>query len=227
MKNKNIIAVTNLIRCLSLDELRNHEVVANLVRAFGIVQWGPAVFGEDELFRNHSVEVAGIYQTPGQISKALVCLSFFKIGSYLEIGVFQGGNFLFASEYLRRFNPEIKCYAVDPTNYLNDEISQIIEDSDWMEFIPSTSDSLFGNKFDLVMIDGDHSAEWVQRDWNNVGQFADFCMFHDIQETSCPDVIEFWGKIKDGKPFVEFLDHSAPVPLQGIGIVQNKKGEVA
>ena len=71
MKNKNIIAVQNLIRCLPINALEDAEVVANLVRAFGIVQWGPDAFGEDEKFKNASVEMAGIYQTPNQIAKAL------------------------------------------------------------------------------------------------------------------------------------------------------------
>jgi len=39
MKNKNIVAVRNLIRCLDIESLRNPEVVANLVRAFGLVKW--------------------------------------------------------------------------------------------------------------------------------------------------------------------------------------------
>jgi hypothetical protein len=43
VKNKNIIVVRNLIETLSIESLKNSEVVANLVRAFGIVQWGPPV----------------------------------------------------------------------------------------------------------------------------------------------------------------------------------------
>jgi hypothetical protein len=132
MKNKNIIVVRNLLRLLDLDSLRNFEIVANLVRAFGIVQWGDPVFGDEEKFKNASVDMAGMYQTPNQIAKALVYLSEFKIESYLEIGVFQGGNFIFVSEYLRRFNPDIKCTGLDPTNFLNPEIHAIIQSEDWL-----------------------------------------------------------------------------------------------
>lgn len=223
MKNKNIIAVQNLLRCLDLNSLRNAEVVANLVRAFGIVQWGPPVFGNDEIFKNRFGDMAGIYQTPDQIAKALVYLSDFEINSYLEIGVFQGGNFLFVSEYLRRFNPDVQCLGIDPTGYLNDEISAVIQKEDWLSFSDMTSDGLIGEKFDLVFIDGEHTGEWVRKDWENVGHHAKICMIHDIQETTCPEVVAFWKELKQttSKGAIEFLDHTSLVPLQGIGIIHN------
>jgi hypothetical protein len=93
MKNKNIIVVQSLIKQLDLDTLKRPEIVTDLIRAFGIVQWGPDAFGNDEKFKNATEDMAGIYQTPDQTAKALVYLSDFKINNYLEIGVFQGGNF--------------------------------------------------------------------------------------------------------------------------------------
>jgi len=218
MKNKNIIVVQNLIRLLDLESLRNYEIVVNLVRAFGIVQWGPPAFGEDEKFKNISDSAAGIYQTPNQIAKALVYLSEFEINSYCEIGVFQGGNFLFVSEYLRRFNPEIRCVGIDPTHYLNEEIKEIIKDEWFMTFKPITSDKIIGKEFDLVFIDGEHTGEWVKRDYENVGQYAKICMIHDIQEATCPDIGEFWKTIKGKKP-VTFLDCTTANPSQGIGVI--------
>jgi len=220
MQNKNIKVVRNLIQCLSLDELKKPEIVANLVRAFGIVQWGHPVFGDEEQFKNVSVDMAGIYQTPNQIAKALVYLSEFKIESYLEIGVFQGGNFIFVSEYLRRFNPDIKCTGLDPTDFLNPEIHAIIESEDWLEFIPATSDDI-KQKYDLVLIDGEHTGGWPERDYNNVGKFAKICMVHDIQETTCPDAVNFWKGLHKEK--VEFLDCTSELPTQGIGIVKGGK----
>lgn len=224
MKNKNITAVINLIHCLEIESLRNPEVVANLIRAFGLVCWGPPVFGEDEQFKNHATEMAGIYQTPDQLSKALVYLSSFKINTYLEIGVFQGGNFLFVSEYLKRFNPEIKCLGIDPTNYLNPEIRELTELSEWMRLASVTSDKLAGRKFDLVFIDGDHSAEWVKKDYESVGKEAKICMLHDIQEGACPAVMEFWAALKNNtkKTVKEFIDSPTGAPMQGIGMLHER-----
>lgn len=222
MKNKNIIAVRNLVRCLDLESLKNPEVVANLVRALGIVQWGPDAFGEDEKFKNPSVDMAGIYQTPNQTGKVLVYLSDFEINSYCEVGTFQGGGFLFVSEYLRRFNPEIKCLTIDPTNFLNPEIREIIESEMWLSFKAMTSDQIAGEEFDLCFLDGDHSSEWVKKDWENLGKHAKICMIHDIQEVSCPGVVEFWETVKGKKP-ITFLDYTSEKPSQGIGIIHNKK----
>ena len=224
IKNKNIIAVRNLIRTLDIQSLRNPEVVANLVRAFGIVQWGPEVFGDEEYFKNPYPYMAGIYQTPNQISKALVYLSDMEINTYLEIGVFQGGNFLFVSEYLRRFNPNIRCIGIDPTDFLNDEIKWLIDHETFISFKSINSDSVIGQEFDLVFIDGEHTTEWINKDWNNVGKFAKICIIHDIQETTCPDCIEFWNKLRQSKKkILEFLDYSSKIPTQGIGIIHNQK----
>jgi len=222
MNNKNIIVVQNLIRSLDHKTLQNPNVVINLIRAFGIVQWGPAVFGEDEVFKNANENMAGIYQTPAQLANALIYLSDFEINTYLEIGVFQGGNFLFVSEYLRRFNPKIQCLGIDPTWYLNDEIRNIIEAEMFMSFKSVTSDQIAGTKYDLVFIDGEHTEDWVKRDYENVGQYAKICMIHDINEMSCPGVVAFWNTIK-GKSYKECLDHTSDNPSQGIGIIKGAK----
>ena len=228
MKNKNIIVVQNLIRCLDLEALKNVEVVANLVRAFGLVQWGDGTFGDDELFKNPAVDQAGIYQTPAQIAEALVHVSQFKINSFLEVGVFQGGNFLFCSEYLRRFNPGIQCLGVDPSDYLNPEIKHIIDREIFVSYKSMTSDKLAGRSFDLVMLDGDHTAAGVNNDWENVGKQAKICMLHDIQGAICPDVVAFWKALKEANPdsvIKECLAYTGK-PTQGIGIIHNeeKKG---
>lgn len=221
MNNKNIIAVRNLIRALDCENLKNPEVVANLIRAFGIVAWGPPAFGDEEIFKNHNENMAGIYQTPPQLAGALVYLSEFEINSYLEIGVFQGGNFIFVSEYLRRFNPGIKCFGIDPTFFLNPEIAAIINQEDWLSFEHATSVEKAKQKYDLVFIDGEHHYGWPVTDWHNVGIYAKVCVFHDAQDVTCPEVVDLWESVKSepGRTTAEFFDHSTPEPTQGIGIV--------
>jgi hypothetical protein len=217
--NKNVEVVRSLIQNLSVEDLAKPQVVADLIRAFGIVQWGPAVFGDEERFKNQFTEMAGIYQTPPQMAAALVYLSKFKIETYCEIGVFQGGNFIFVTEYLKRFNPELQGVALDPTDFLNPQIKQIIDTEPHLSFLANTSKRIEGWKFDLCMIDGDHSEFWVNEDWNNLGKFAKICMIHDINENSCPAVRMFWNSIKKGQ-WAEFV---SPLPLQGIGIIVNEE----
>jgi hypothetical protein len=222
MKNKNIPAVQNLIRCLPLDSLKNPEVVANLVRAFGIVAWGPRTIGPEVRFINP--DNAGIAQTPDQIAKCLVYLSQFKINSFCEIGIYFGANLLFCSEYLRRFNPDIKCLGVDPTGFLDSDIKELIDKEIWITLKPMTSEDLKGEKFDYVFIDGDHVQPWVQMDWQNLGQHAKICGFHDLQDPGWPDVAQYWNTLKGNKDkvMVEFLDDLSNMKTHGIGIIHNK-----
>jgi len=221
MKNKNIIAVQNLLRCLSLESLKNLEVVTNLVRAFGIMYW-PSASGPEVAFIQQ--QGAGLAQTPSQIAKTLVYLSRFRINSFCEIGVYFGGNFLFCSEYLRRFNPDIHCTGIDPGNYLDSEIRAIIEQETWLNFKSCTSDEIAGMGFDLIFLDGDHTTPWITRDWVNVGQIAKICAFHDLQEPTCPDVGMFWATLQNEKKVkVEFLDDPSGQNIHGIGIIHERK----
>lgn len=222
MNNKNIIAVQNLLRCVDLASLKNPEVAANLVRAFGIMNWGPATTGPEARFIGSSG--AAIGQTPDQIAKALVYLSQFKIESFCEIGVMHGGNFLFVSEYLRRFNPDIQCLGVDPTNHLDPEIRAIIEKEMFLTFKSVTSEQIAGQAFDFVFIDGDHTDPWPGRDYENVGRHAKVCGFHDLQDPLWPDVAALWEGLKGNKKkvAVEFLDDPSGCRSHGIGIIHDK-----
>jgi hypothetical protein len=227
MKNKNIITVRNLIRCLNIDNLRNYEVVSNLVRTFGIMPWvhtGMPLSGPEEIFVNPT-GMAAIGQTPNQIAKALVYLSDFKIHSFCEIGICYGGNFLFMSEYLRRFNPDIECTGVDPSDYLDSEVKEIIDAEGWLHYEKVISDEIAGRKFDLVFIDADHTKEWIVRDYDNVGRYAHICMFHDVQETLWPDAVVEWNKLKSitDKEVMEFLDCEVGFTTHGIGMIHDRE----
>jgi hypothetical protein len=219
----NFIAVQGLLRQLPLDSLKDAEIVANLVRAFGIVAWGPRTIGPEMRFINP--DNRGIAQTPGQIAKALVYLSQFKINSYCEIGVYHGANLLFSSEYLRRFNPSIKCLGVDPTQYLDADIKEVIDKEIWITLKSITSEDIKGEKFDYVFIDGDHVQPWVQQDWQNLGQHAKICGFHDLQDPGWPDVGKYWERLKGNrdKVMVEFLDDPSNCKTHGIGIIHDKE----
>ena len=226
MKNKNIIIVQNLLRNLNLETLRKADIVADLVRAFGLMHWGPSVAGPEAQFINPP-DMASINQTPGQIAKALIYLSRFKINSFCEIGIFHGGNFLFMAEYLRRFNPDIQCLGVDPTDYIKEDIRKIIELSDWLRHARVTSEQIADRKFDLVFIDADHVTPWLKKDWENVGQHARFCMFHDLQDPMWPDVAMFWNELKGNKKImVEFLDDPSGCKTHGIGLIHEREREV-
>lgn len=221
---KTFIAVQSLIRQLPFESLKDPSIVANLVRAFGIVAWGPLTAGPETAFVTS--DNRGIAQTPDQIAKALVYLSQFQINTYCEIGVYHGANFLFCSEYLKRFNPTIRCLGVDPTveTYLDTDIKEVIDKEIWITIKSITSEDIKGEKFDYVFIDGDHVQPWVQRDWQNLGQHAKICGFHDLQDPGWPDVARYWERLRGNKDkvMVEFLDDLSNLKTHGIGIIHNK-----
>lgn len=226
MKNRNIAIVQNLLHCLDIASLRNFEVVADLIRVIGLTPWtydGMSETGPEARFINPP-GMASIGQTPDQIAKALVYLSDIKINSYCEIGIYYGANFFFVSEYLRRFNPEIQCFGVDPTNHVSPEIKELIKASNWMHLEFQTSKQMVGRKFDLVLIDGDHTTPWLVKDWENVGKYANICMFHDLQDSIWPDVAAFWAGLKGAKK-LEFLDCYPDRKTQGIGLIHNVVGK--
>ncbi len=229
MLNKNIIAVTNLIKLLRAEDLLNEEIVINLIRAFGLVQWGPPVFGADEVWKNRTSDMAGIYQIPKQLAEALIFLSDKEINSFCEIGTFQGGSFIFMSEYLRKFNPAIKCLSIEINpGYISPEVSKYVEENkEWLNLKICTSEDIAGSKFDLVFIDGNHIGGWIEKDWNNVGKYSSICMFHDIQEPSCSEVVDFWNTvIKPKYEIYEFTYNPTETPIMGIGITFHKEKSI-
>lgn len=220
MTNKNLIPIINLLRYLSLSELRNAEVVANLVRAFGIMNWGPNAAGPEARYISGGCAIG---QTPDQIAKALEYLSWFEIDTFCEVGLYYGGNFLFTAEYLKRFNPGIKCTGVDPNDYLDAEIKERIAGSGWLTLEATTSDRMAGRKFDFVFIDGDHAAPWPAKDYESLGKFAKICGFHDLQDPLWGDVGRFWATLPDeGMVKKVFLDDLSGKSSHGIGLIHRK-----
>lgn len=217
--NKNIEPVIEIIRNINKTSLQNEAVVENLIRSFGLVFDGAKFYGYDNKFMVDRREETGIYQTPRQFAQYLIWLSTKKITSYLEIGIFKGGSYVFACEYLKRFGLKT-CKALDITDqYLNEDIKPYLEG-----FEVGDSREVSAGDYDLVMIDGDHQYESAVEDYLNVGKFAKFCAIHDIVEPSCPGVIQFWNELKaiHTTNCVEFNFHSEGKNSQGIGVIKLK-----
>lgn len=105
----------------------------------------------------------------------------------LEIGRAKGYSF----SLFRYFFPDSHVVSIDPR--LDPDAVKVAElfDDNYL-FITGTSDDLkdIDIKYDLVLIDGDHSYEWVKKDWENIqGKMNDGCivLFHDIRNQSSMD----------------------------------------
>ena len=172
----------------------------------------PELYGEERKYMLSDRNELGIYQTPIQFASLLKYLEQYNFDSYLEIGVFRGGTFLFMKYFLQAKNPNIKLYCVDPTDNIHNLAKQEIQ----AYLIDGTSNDLI-NHYDLVFIDGDHSYNWAKLDWLNAGQHAKVCIFHDVNEPTCPGVVKLWNEVKQNKKHTEFIQTNH----QGIGVIHN------
>ena len=150
------------------------------------------------------------WQYPNQFSKYLTYLSDCNIKNYVEIGCHKGGTFIITVEYLSRFNKIEKCLAVDnwPRNIMKEysKINPCVEyltiDSKSSEFQKKYSD----RKWDLVLIDGDHSYVGVKADYQHVYANAKYIAFHDIKNIFCPGTQQIWQDVKSIEKNVKFYE---------------------
>lgn len=140
-----------------------------------------------------------IWQYPTQFSKYLAFLSQFQINSYLEIGVAYGGTFVFTTEYLRRFNPNLNAYCIDVR--VPSLLLELFAKKRRFAYITAKSSELYAHvdsdtRFDLVLVDGDHSRDGAMKDFFLVKDHAKIIAFHDIVNFKTPGAIDAWQELK-------------------------------
>jgi len=166
------------------------------------------------------------WQYPNQFSKYLVWLSEQNIGSYLEIGCRHGGTFIITVEYLQRFGTLDIAVAIDP--FYSDIVHSYAKFKNNIIYLTIASQDLEmknilnQNYFDLILVDGDHSAAGVRHDYHLVENRAKFIALHDIVNNVCPGVVHLWSNLKNsyGQTF-EFVEQYESLlhSYLGIGIV--------
>ncbi len=172
------------------------------------------------------------WQYPAQFSKYLVYLSSKNIKSYLEIGCRHGGTFIITVEYLKRFNHVPLACAID---IQESEIMRAYKRSEagiayglLSSLSPEGRTLCQQMRWDLVMIDGDHSYDGCSADYNTVRDHARLIALHDIVSDACPGVKQLWGELKRAVPVLrreEFVDQYESVVTRtgqkflGMGVV--------
>jgi hypothetical protein len=231
-----LVAGVELIRRVPLTRLRQTEFIeCEILPQLGL---------NDELVHEQAPSLSKyfgqgmgwrIWQYPNQFSKYLVLLSSLapRLNSYVEIGCRFGGTFVLTCEYLARFNPNFGgALAVDLIEQ-SELLKQYHECRDFEYFQGDSTGAEFAalirnRRYDLALIDGDHSFEGVLKDFK-VMRDCRVLVFHDIRSQACPGTTAFWTALQyflthEGQ-FHEFVDQYSDVaggPFLGIGVVERK-----
>ncbi len=230
-KHKEIdLSLLDLIKNATVNELTDINTLQNkILPKMGINNERPQMFPKE-------LTGFGLYycQYPIQFAKYLILLSTLKINSYLEIGVRHGGTFAITTEYLRKFNPNVKTYAVDigyspslAKNYNNNN-SKFIQINSLSNNFRSFVKQL--GLIDLVLIDADHTEAGCRYDYFSVKDYANIIALHDVANENCPGVIKVWQEIKDSNNYIihEFIDQYPEITKSqnknflGIGVAVKK-----
>jgi hypothetical protein len=128
-----------------------------------------------------------------------------QCSTWIEIGTLWGGSAILAA----LSNPNLKVIAIDPIERYQNE-APTCDDilANFLTFNVAHQISLVKAKSDpwplpldfvadAVMIDGDHSLEALESDWNNAKRIAKkFILIHDYDD---PPIRKFTEKIRDFK----------------------------
>jgi cephalosporin hydroxylase len=190
-----VAGCVQMIRNASLHELKNPEFLEHeLLPRLGLNNEN---FDE---FPAHLSKYSGyglkIWQYPTQLARYLADLATKRIGSYMELGVRHGGTFILTVEYLSRFGKLESAVAVDLVESPNlrsyaegtPSVTYIV-DSSTSERVKATIEC---RKWDLVLIDGDHTFLGCLHDYIAARNNARLVVLHDIVSDSCPGVQGVW-----------------------------------
>jgi predicted O-methyltransferase YrrM len=185
-----------------------------------------------------------ILQHPQEAAEFMAFLKEKNVRSYLEIGSWFGGSLW---HFVRTMPKGSRAVAVDwpnadgsrhqplpqlqscvnKLNGLGYDVRLLLGDSADKTIIEKVVSLA---PFDLVFIDGNHSAAYVHKDFNNYGRMASIVCFHDIawnengpaSKMPC-QVSQVWNEFKqtykDRADFIEILHGK---DAYGIGILQWK-----
>lgn len=214
-----------------LDSLSDTEMdLESRIVRLGLCSDVPEVFPNDfEPYLNTGIKV---WQYPNQLAQLFKFIEANNINSYLEVGTYQGGLFIAVTDYLERIGRKVKAASVDIL--LNPELKNYAKRKGY-DFLVMPSESrrfkryLSNKRFDLALIDGDHSFEGVMGDFMRIKDHAEYIAFHDIVDDNQPGVCEFWKWVKNSGEYqtYEFVNQYTEVSetgktYLGIGVIRKK-----
>lgn len=173
-------------------------------------------------------------QIPSEIMSLAKAVAELRPRIILEIGTARGGTLLIwaslASERviscdIQDMSIQRELYEAFSPPYSNCRITLLSGDSHDPDFVRQVEDGLNGQKVDMLFIDGDHTEEGIEEDYNNYCHLVrpgGIIAFHDIVENQplpTNQVYYFWKRVKKGLVTEEFINEPDQRGF-GIGIIR-------
>ena len=178
------------------------------------------LYGDDYL--SYTSYTTGMWQFPDELAEMLLYLQDKKVESFLNIGTFNGLTFNLMSDFFNIFRKTV-CITLDPFDFKPVKSINYIYES-------KTSIDYSGINFDFVFIDGDHSYKESKKDYDNVGKYAKYCAFHDIDDSYIREtkgyeggIPKLWEELKAKNSYIEFNSNKKNKKIMGIGLIYDKK----
>ena len=234
----------NTIVSKSKKELLNYSLLRQIIRNAGLYMLkmrgqNKRIYGSADFYPEtdlpHVSTDGIIIQKPDELAAFMLHVSRYRIKSYCEIGVFKSGLAVIMTAFLSVVNDGLdEAVFLDPKAgpakdlmFLADHMNVFFDDN---------SEGLKGTGFDLCFIDGDHSYEWVKKDWSNIGKFSKITAFHDILQDGkyndifywrC-DVKKYWQELKKevGDRSLVLSIAGPPEEFLGIGVIHNDQASL-
>ncbi len=203
--------------------------VVSLARFMGLAYDDRDLYGVEieNMWEKEYKDVRGMWQIPIQLEELVSLLKKLPIQSFLEIGTYTGYTFLFLKSVLENKTPNLEAITIDPNDFTENGFLEKFKIE--KKSITSSHQDIKGKHFDLVFIDGDHSYEKAEEDFLNVGQYANICFFHDINDYTIKTKYErngvagLWEELKKSYHYVEITSHPNGSETMGFGILFLKK----
>lgn len=164
---------------------------------------------DDSMKQYNKISGMQIYQHPLQLFKLCEWLEDKEINTYVEIGTWFGGMFVFMNDFLRKHNNNLVSYGYDVKPRPN-KVTMLQEKYGYDKVFYRKGDCqkspLPKQSIDLCFIDGDHHYENIKADFERFGKASKYVIFHDILAQNVPDCKRFWDEIKDDYESFEIID---------------------
>jgi hypothetical protein len=202
--------------------MQSVEQIREAILAGGLYDDGRPVYAEK--YRPY-FSATGLWQQPDELAELLHYLQQQHIRSFLNIGTFNGRTFKFIADFLTAQNPNLVCVTVDIEQH------PTLVPAPEYRYVIGTSENFAHQRFDLVFIDGAHEYAAAMRDFTLVGQYAKFCVFHDIADQWISELpgggcTAVWKELKQQcaktHDIHEFVTADKPTQTMGLGVLAKK-----